>query len=450
MSNRKQGQRGKTATRPIAGSMLGAAILVLVGTIPASAQLTVLHNFGENEFYENGYVPEGRLVMNSKTGSLFGVTTDGGDEICGGGEIVDTAPITEEGNSGCGGVFELADNSHGVPKVFSRLHVFTSTHGDGAAPTGELVFDTQGDLFGTTSEGGNLACAPDATGCGTVFEEIPPVDGGKWTQKILHAFTAGPKDGAYPEAALKLDPTTQVLYGTTCGGGAFYSGTVFSLTPNGDTYTYAVIHNFQGGPDGGCPEGALAIDTSGNLYGTTNIGGKLGMGVVFELKHGTKGWTETVLHPFAGEPTDVGYPESGLVFSNHSLFGASEGGANNDGAIFELSLVGGVWTESLAYSFQANPGAYNPVGDKLAVDQNGDLFGATSDGGANDEGAIYELVNNAGSYTLTILYSFCALANCADGAYPEGGVILDAAGNIYGTTEYGVTGFGGNAYMFKP
>jgi len=139
-----------------------------------------------------------------------------------------------------------------------------------------------------------------------------------------------------------------------------------------------------------------------------------------------------------------------LVFSNGSLFGAGDGGANDIGAIFELSVAGGVWTESLAYSFQASPSGSYPVGDKLAVDQNGDLFGATSDGGANDEGTIYELVNNAGSYTFTILYSFCALANCANGAYPEGGVILDAAGNIYGTTEYGVTGFGGNAYMFKP
>jgi uncharacterized repeat protein (TIGR03803 family) len=442
LPNRHQFRRGMIAARVAMSLAIGSLALALGG--PASAQLTVLHNFSDAQSYVNGYSPEGRLLINDKTGSLFGVTDEGGDQVC------DGYLVSQEEYGGCGGVFELSDNVHGVPKVFQRIHDFLPNN-DGAFPFTALTSDTKGNLYGTAPEGGDLTCAGDY-GCGVVFEEIAPVDGGKWTQKILHTFTGTKGDGAFPGAALKLDPTSKVLYGTTCDGGPDFSGTVFSLTPKGNTYTYAVIHDFKGGSDGGCPQGQFAIDPSGNLYGTTALGGNNGFGVVFELKQGAKTWTEVVLHDFAGSPTDGNNPTFGLVFDGSgNLFGASRyGGANDDGAVFELSPNGPAWKESLLYSFMDSSDGEEPTGDKLAIDSNGDLFGTTEYGGTNSDGTIFELTNNAGTYTFTPLYSFCALTDCTDGANPNGGVILDNSGNLYGTTEFGGTGDVGVAYMFTP
>jgi uncharacterized repeat protein (TIGR03803 family) len=335
--------------------------------------------------------------------------------------------------------------------VFQRIHDFLPNN-DGAFPFTALTFDTKGNLYGTAPEGGDLTCAGDYS-CGVVFEEVAPVDGGKWTQKILHTFTGTKGDGAFPGAALRLGlPGSGVFYGTTCDGGPAFSGTAFSLTPKGDNYTYAVIYNFKGGPDGGCPEGQFAIDSSGNLYGTTVLGGKNGFGVVFELKQGAKTWTETVLHNFAGSPTDGDNPQTGLVFdTSGDLFGVTPyGGANDDGAVYELTPNGPVWKESLLYSFTGSSDGEYPTGDKLAIDTNGDLFGTTEEEGGNDEGTIFELLNSAGSYSFLTLYSFCSLTNCTDGEEPNGGVILDASGNLYGTTLYGGIGDAGVAYMFTP
>jgi len=158
-----------------------------------------------------------------------------------------------------------------------------------------------------------------------------------------------------------------------------------------------------------------------------------------------------VLHTFAGEPTDGENPQTGLVFdTSGDLFGVTgEGGANGDGTVYELTPDGPVWKESLLYSFMdsANDGGF-PTGDKLAIDANGDLFGTAAEGGANNEGTIFELQNSAGSYTFLLRYSFCELTNCADGSFPDGGVILDASDNLYGTTVFGGTAEAGTAYKF--
>jgi len=440
MPNQRRINQGKGVSRLAVATLIAIASLLLIDHGTATAQLSVLHDFSSSEYYLNGFEPEGRLVMDGKTGTLFGVTSEGGDEVCDGDP-------EDPGYFGCGGVFALGNNPKGVPTVFGRIHDFTATGHDGNAPYTALERDARGNLYGTAPYGGNYACAGDY-GCGAVFEEIAPTDGGAWTEKLLHLF-AGGKDGAYPGSALLLGPAG-VLYGTTCAGGPAFSGTAFSLTPKGGSYLYAVIHAFDGGPNGGCPEGQFAIDKSGNLYGTAALGGKRGFGVVFELKPGKAGWTETVLHSFAGEPHDGESPESGLVFdSSGNLFGATPyGGANGDGMVYELSLVGTTWTETVLHNFNGSDGE-SPSGDKLAIDRIGDLFGTTEDGGTHGDGTIFELTNSAGSYTFASLYSFCVLANCADGAYPYGGVIIDATGNLYGTTAAGGTANAGTAYIFK-
>jgi uncharacterized repeat protein (TIGR03803 family) len=211
------------------------------------------------------------------------------------------------------------------------LYTFTGTP-DASAPYSALVRDQKGNLYGVTGAGG-------ANRQGAVYE-MSPTNGGGWTETVLHSFDANGSDGYAPGGGLTFDAAGN-LYGTTIFGGTHVFGTVFELSPTrSGLWTETIIYNFTGGNDGGSPQyGSLVFDGKGNLYGTTQNGGAYGYGVAFELSLSPdSSWTETVLHDFAEDATDGGYPMAVVFDKTGNLYGtAAQGGSLGRGVIFELS-----------------------------------------------------------------------------------------------------------------
>ena len=260
----------------------------------------------------------------------------------------------------------------------SVLYNFDVIH-SGDQPQSALTPGPSGVYYGTTDDGG-------ASGNGTVFELIPPAAGQSgWSQKVIHKFT-GPPDGSTPSSGLLLGKDG-VLYGVTGTGGTAGDGVVFKLTPpasgQGD-WTETVLYNFEGGKDGIAPYGTLIADGNGVLYGSTAGGGSANAGVVFSLTPpaaGKKEWTEAVLCTFQGNPDGVS-PTNGLVRDDTgALYGmTSAGGANGAGMIYRLTAPangGTAWTETILHNFAGAPDGSFPNGG-LVRDGNGILYGATS------------------------------------------------------------------------
>lgn len=304
------------------------------------------------------------------------------------------------------------------------IHSFRGT--DGSSPQGGVIFDAAGNLYGTTIAGG-------ANQAGTVFE-MAPLAGGSWAERVLYSFLFNGQDGYGPKGGVILDATGN-FYGTTVFGGAYGYGTVFELTPSGRTWVEKVLYSFvSNGKDGVQPAAGLILDPAGNLYGTTCSGGAFGSGTVFELSPAKSGgWGERVLHSFRNNAKDGGgCPSSDLVRdSAGNLYGTTySGGQYSVGTVFELYEASGVWRERLLYSFNwhAN-GAESPVG--LTMDTAGNLFVSTNNGGTYHYGAVCELSPSVGaSWTEKVIFAFDGI----DGEQPGPSLIEDAAGNLYGTT----------------
>jgi uncharacterized repeat protein (TIGR03803 family) len=311
---------------------------------------------------------------------------------------------------------------------FTVLHTFKGGK-DGAMPIAAMTSDGQGNFYGTTRNGGSSRC--DGHGCGTVFRLGP--DGGF---TIVHAFR-GDSDGANPYAPLTLG-TDGAFYGTTQNGGASSNGgTVFRLTSDGQKKR---LYSFLCAPDACVPEGRVALDASGNIYGTSVIGGQFDAGAIFKV---SPDGTEKVLHSFKGGD-DGSFPTVGLILgSDGNLYGATlNGGAgcSSCGTVFEIAPTG---EETILYAFLPTGGdGRGPAGD-LAMDGAGNLYGTTVLGGANNLGAIFKITT---ARVETILHSFGGPAN-NDGAYPEAGVLLDGP-NLYGTTTDSPLA-GGTVYRLK-
>jgi uncharacterized repeat protein (TIGR03803 family) len=367
----------------------------------------------------------------------------------------------------------------------ARAQTFTVLHSFGGGvsgkyPYGGLLRDSAGNLYGTTYQGGDVSSGN--AGYGMAFELAAPA--GKETS--LHNFTGG-ADGSDPMGNLIVDGAGN-FYGTTSGNGAPYFGTIFKLTHSGDVWTETVLYSFTGGTDGSNPNGGLVIDAAGNLYGTTAGGGAGGFGTVFKLD--TSG-TETVLHSFAGGPDDGSDPAGGLLMDGAgNLYGTMRAGAGQGfggvfevdkadtetvlfafhwfvlgvapraslvmdaagniygttynggsveppfcGTVFKLTLSGGVWIESSLHSFQGGTDGCNPWAG-LVIDPAGNLYGTTSQGGGTGNngygyGTVFKLDATGKE---TILYSF---TGGTDGRFPGYGSLVRAAGNLYGTTIYG-------------
>jgi uncharacterized repeat protein (TIGR03803 family) len=324
---------------------------------------TVLYTFGSD-----GYLPSGRVVF-GPAGALYGTTVAGG-----------IGPCQGNGFTGCGTVFKLAPpatfcKAFSCPWTKTVLYSFTGGN-DGANPYSDVVFDSAGNLYGTTAFGGGINCRQnDDRGCGTVYKLTP--SNGSWTESVLHSFGGG--DGMWPQSGVVVDQAGN-LYGTTyygglqCSGGQTGCGTVWELMPGSSGWTEKVLHLFQGGSDGSTPPGALTFDQSGNLYGTALAAGA------------------------------------------------------TCGTLFELVPSNGTWTFSVAFDFACPD---RPSGD-LASDAVGDLYGPAS-GGAYGAGAVFKLTPSANGWTYTSLHDF----DFSDGDSPYGSVVLGANGNVYGTTFQG-------------
>jgi uncharacterized repeat protein (TIGR03803 family) len=381
-----------------------AITLILVSGAWAASNFKTLHGFtGGND----GRDPSGALIFD-QAGNLYSTTQGGG--------------------SGSGTIFELTPNQDGS---WTETVLYSFAGGeDGARPFASLIFDSAGNLYGTTYEGGK-------DGAGTIFELSPNQDG-SWTETVLHSFNRA--DGGGPTAGLVFDSEGN-LYGPTTQGGEQGAGTIFQLTPNSNgSWTESVIHSFNG-KDGSYPDhGGLIFDADGNLYGTANAGGADGYGVVFKLTPNANGtWTEAVLHNFTGA-NDGGGPESTLIFDKSgNLYGTTrDGGAHRVGVAFELTpKTGGTWTETVLHQFTGGKDGAAPY-EGVIFDQAGNLYGTAEKGGnlsacgSQGCGVVFKLApNSKGGWSETVLHAF------ADhpGAFPNGALIFDGSGNLYGTTE---------------
>ncbi len=270
--------------------------------------------------------------------------------------------------------------------------------------------DKSGNLYGTTVGGGKA-------GFGTVFEV-----NNNGQETVLYNFTEG-TDGGNPSGGLITDAKGN-LYGTASTGGSRF-GTVFKLNAKGKE---TVLHSFDD-TDGSSPYAGLIMDAKGNLYGTTETGGK-GYGVVFKMN---KKGTETVLHTFA-RGADGAFPYAGLVMdAKGNLYGTTEsGGTPEVGTVFKVDKAG---TETVLYSFKRAPDGYGPYGG-LVADAKGNLYGAAYDGGTHAFGTVFKVTKTGKE---TVLYNF---AGGSDGANPRSGLVMDAKGNLYGTTYVGGAGHG--------
>jgi len=336
-------------------------------------------------------------------------------------------------------VIALAVSSHlaSAQSQFKILHGFTGMNGDGGGLQGSVALDEQGNVYGTTFGGGTY-------NAGTVFE-LSPAPNAEWNETILHSFD-GYGDGGGPLGGPIVDGEGNV-YGTTDDDGPYHGGTAFELSPSPNGWTEQILHNFCSQPD--CEDGAsswasLTIDGAGNLFGTGHV--------AFELSRNFNGtWIETTLHVFTGQNGDGVTPRTGVIFDRAgNLYGTAGGGGSPKcygggcGTVYELRPIldgpDGGWSESIlhAFGFSQNDGQLPSLGE-LAIDKTGNLYGTTSQGGANlcfaGCGTILELSRSStGRWIEKILYNFKFDASGFD---PGGGVVIDKVGNLYGTTIEG-------------
>lgn len=337
---------------------------------------------------------------------------------------------------------------------------------NGEGPVGGLLRDGAGNVYGTTQSGG-------ANGGGEVFELARNGDGYSYSFQVLYSFCpAGDcSDGSGPTSDLIMD-TSGDLYGTTNWSANFNSGSIFELVPNAkrSKWRFKTLHRFcsdtscTDGADGnaltyaGAASGAL-YDGAALLYGTTKRGGANDGGVVFKLRPPApekKKWHYETIHDFCGPncTEDGEAPEAALTMdSSGRLYGTTvNGGVVRAGVVFEVKRKRGKWVEILTYQFGARTGDGGFPASQMLLDNAGNLFGTTSLGGAHQGGTVFKLVPNGRNSQLETLYSFCAQPNCADGSGPSGDIAMDAAGNIHGITSYGgdPDQQGGVAYALNP
>jgi uncharacterized repeat protein (TIGR03803 family) len=316
---------------------------------------------------------------------------------------------------------------------------FHGAPNDGAFPWTQLIRDAHGNLYGTTEEGGNGkgVCVSFFGGCGTSFK----LDGnGKriWQHSFNSTKGTGPMAGLLRDKAGNLYGTTTLGGDTNCF--QYGCGTVFRLDKTGKE---TVLHKFHGTPDGQFPEALLVKDDAGNLYGTAYMGGKYGFGEVFRLdKTGKETILHSFAGPLGGGG-DGAYPYPGVILdATGNLFGVTgAGGASGGGTVYKVDVSGG---ETLLHSFAGADGdgpnsvlAVDLAGNLYGTTQAGGNSGCTGGSGC---GVVFKLLRHGETWTETVLYVFCSLSNCADGQRPDmGPLVMDSSGNLYGTTIFGGT-----------
>jgi len=436
--------------RPLAIGTLTLFIGVRIFGVDAddahAATLKVLHSFCtriHNDSCSDGTTPGfGSLFLDSG-GNLFGVTPDGG--------------------KGKGVLFELVAKPHDKWDFVARHH-FCTGHSckDGAGPDGPLIQDIDGNLYGTTTLGGN--------GYGVVYEITPDPSAKQWHVTTLFEFCkADPPTCTMGDVAvggvtyqgeaqgLPYDGISP-LFGVTIFGGKHGAGVVYAIAPSGHPrWKETVLYNFcaKGGDkctDGHFPRARPILDASGNLYGTTDSGGTLSGGVVYRLTPRERQWDETVLYRFCSQPncTDGANTVAGVVMdSSGALSGVTYGGgANTAGVLYKLTPDGNKYDYADLHDFcsQLNCQDGGRPSGTLIEDPSGNFYGTALNGGLFNAGTIFMLGN--GGYQ--VLYDFCKAGGCADGSAPDSGLIRDASGNLFGTTSTGGDAAQGTVFEFTP
>ena len=420
-------------------ALLIVFVLTIVAGQTARAQtFSLLHTFTHNL---DGAAPRSGLTFD-KAGNLYGTTSTGGfvGENCTGdffGDILE----------GCGTVYRLKRS--GSNWIFNHLYSFTGGS-DGRLPIAGVIFGPNGSLYGTTIGGGGGSCVA-YDGCGTVFNLTPQPTTCTaaicpWTETVIYAFQGSPADGENPANGDLIFDQNGNIYGTTSQGGAADSGTVYKLTPSGSGWTESLLYDFSG-PDGAQPYAGLIFDSAGNLYGTTTMGGSGNAGTVFELSPAGSGWTENVIYSFPADGSDGVVPFAGLIFDQSgNLYGAtSERGPGGGGTVFKLTPSDGSWNFSLLYSFTATL-ACGPMAN-LVMDAAGNLYGTTFCEGAHGDGSVFKLTPSSPYWTYTSLYDF---TGGDDGRNPLSNVVFDTSGNLYGTNVLGGADNSGVVWKITP
>ena len=399
-------------------AVLAVILTVLAGTAAGGEKL--LYSFTNGA---DGGIPidSGHLILD-KSGNLYGTTELGG--ACGNGTV-----------------FKLTHS--GSQWTESVLHSFCSD--EGMWPNAGLVSDKAGNFYGTTTTGG-------PGGQGTVFELTP--SGGDWTLNTLYGFSGG-ADGGGPYAGVILDAAGN-LYGTTVSGGVSDCrgdpcGAVFELSNLGSGWAETVLYAFTG-DDGAYPYAGLVMDKKGNLYGMAQSGGTNGLGVAFKLTKSGGNWTEEVIHSF-GTGTDGQFPGyAGLTLHDGVLYGTVPyGGDNGLGVVFKLTKSSSGWNEKVLYSFRGGMAGSSPY-TEVKVDKYGNIWGTTVHGGGttceapNGCGTVFVLVHSKANWKEKVLYRFTG----SNGANPLANVVFGANGVLYGATSQGGANDTGIVFELKP
>jgi uncharacterized repeat protein (TIGR03803 family) len=358
------------------------------------------------------------------------------------------------GKHGGGMVFEI-DKSQSGSWTYTDIHDFCSQAdcADGETPLGDLIADKDGNLYGTTWTGAHF-------NEGTVYKLRHTSNG--WVETVIGQFCTDSQngicqDGAQPAAGLTYTGQASgvpwdefsPLFGTTYHGGSSDHGTVFMLTSDGSLWNQTVLYSLVSGNN----PGALGVDTAGNLYGSTYGGGSHQAGLIFRLAHDT--WQSKILYnfcPVSGCADGANAPTRPLVDSAGDVFGTTlNGGSLGGGVVYELTPARGGFAYHVIHDFaQPSDQGETPQGGVI-MDSGGDLYGTAQSGAsALDAGAIYRLHHTANGWKHTLLHRFCAQTNCADGKYPEALLALDSSGDLFGTTNIGGKNSQGTVFEFTP
>ncbi len=380
----------------------------------------------------DGRSPQASMIVDT-SGNLYGTTFEGGGSTnC---------------SNGCGTVFELSPPATlGGKWTETVLHSFQSG-ADGANPMTPLVADSSSNLYGSTYQRGSGNCGNvQLSGCGTIFELSPPsATNTSWTYQVVYSFQGVPSgsgdgDGAWP-AGLVYTKWGNIFGFAYSGGncqtdetGTYCGGALFKLHPSGGTWTESVIFRFTGPY---YPFAGPLFDVFGNIYGA-GPGGAYGAGAVFGLRsenHNER--TLVPLYDFHGSTGDGAFPNFGLIFGDNGFIGTTMGSPSGSYSnVFQVTSNGLEWTESVLFNFNPISTGYEPASAPI-LGSGGQLFGTTTQGGASNEGTVYQLIPPAiqgGQWTENVLYSFITGSG---GFAPYGGLTFGNGGALYGTTSAG-------------
>lgn len=410
-------------------TLICLSLITLVASLsPAAHAQTFRVIYGFENQQNDGSHPETGLTL--RDGVLYGTTS--------------FSPVNSNG-----AIFQLSYTYEGW--TVTPLFQFPSDHNRSRGSDPEaVVFGPDGHIYDNAGGGGASGYA------GAVVELTPPMSTCKtppcaWQENVLYSFLESP-GGMWPTGVLALDQQGNI-YGTTNGGGARGDGTVYEMTKSGNSWTEKPIWNFSGGLDGGMPEGGVILDGNGNLFGTAEIGGVYGYGVVFELSYINGKWVETRLHDFQGS-SDGGGPWAGLLLDGFgNLYGstASEGRGNVE-TVFELSPSADTYSFNVLFSFPRTDMQRCGPARALTMDAAGNLYGTTQCDGDYGYGNVFRLASTQDGWVYSSLHDF---TGGGDGGGPYSNVTIDSNGNLYGTTAWGgddyfCNGGCGTVWMIKP